>query len=1483
MFPLPRPLGIALACGLLELAARPAFAAPAETWNELSLRRAAALLTEGDVAGARDVLAARDSTTADPRADFLEAWAAHSLGDRARFAELTARLHASGGDFARWADILAGLDAARVAPGLATPGSAPAESLAALFQVNVGEAAKTARPVGAAAERARHEAAAQGLTALREKRYDDARKLLDGAEVEWRAEDDALAHLESPSDSLVDRIFRTWNDGAPGEKALRLDVGATESTLRARMDATLDLHLPTTGDVARPILLPAEPMDAPPAASFAPLPAPSAEERRPADDLAAQLDAARTTLGRDRRALVLAEDDAHRGGRYYGHGADLAAGEIRSLDEEFAKLRALMARSAEIVAQLAALEDAETHRIAARTAQFLEECRGQLLVAMALVRFRTEGPAARHHEALPPDVPSPAEILSEEQVLSGALESWLQTFAERAPVLVARSHDEIWKPRATTGLRKLTDDAERERARANRIAAAIDSTKGAETDPARRAPLVAAVRTDEILARKLADALRMERKRVVVAAVASARDAHRRAGEGLFYGAAAAAHELALASKDSTDDATSRARSRALLADAEVRYRAFLDAYPQSTARSEVRFRLADALLVDAREDFRDAMTRFLGNSGAATETDARSLAPFVDYGPALEIYLSLLADDPKFAHRDAVLYHAGMILTDENDPKGLVHLATLVSDYPDSPHAQEAHLRLGDDRIGQKDVAGALAHYEAASHGPDVEHSAIALYHVGWARFQLDDFDGSALAFHQLTELYRAHPDAARTTDLRDEAEDHLVQALARGGGAVAFARLFPVAPAGTHDSTDAEASRTLARLGDLYRGYSRFDDAVRADSLWLARWPEAPEALDAARRLASTMERGEKPDAARDARLALAPQFREGSPWWKANAADSLRQAGDEFARNAYVGAALHHHELARTKNAPADWSAAADLYATLLEGWPKHGSAPAWHYGAGEAAISLGRYENAVKSFDEAAASDTASFRVDAAWHAVHARDSWYESERPAGTAADRGPGPEKLAKPLLAAIDAFVGYHPDDKRVGDLLWRKGHVAQAHGWSDEAVGAFAQLAAVRPADPRALDSSRLAAQLLVDRGDFKKAGDAYASAARLARTTGKDSIAVKLEAAVPACAFKDAESVATKKGDGEDSARLFEDVAARWPKFTDAPRALYRAGAGFAAAKETADAVRVWTLLGNRYPKSDLARDASVETARAWKAAGRKLEASRASERFADTFPADPDAPAALLDAADLAYAAGDSTDGGRLEDKYMTQHPQDVETTMAVLDRRARGELASVSAAHPVSGLLAAPTKTRPASATRRWMDLAKAHPKTASRELLAQVAFLGGEEARAAYERVTLTQPLKVSVAKKKSLLENALKEYRSCAAQETAPWNRAAATRIGECLVAFGDALMQSERPADLGKDDLVAYEEVLSRQSAPFFDKGEDVWSQLVRHAGDAPKDEWVERAKQELWPRIARRFSHVPEVDYPLVTASSDGDSQP
>ncbi len=1469
----PRRLGAILLALAVPLGVRPAAGDVAPTWNELALRRAAALLQEGDPAGAAEVLAERDSLASGVRADFLQAWAARAAGDAEGVRAALARLADSHEDPAEWARILAALDAARRPAGLVPEGDAPAGSVARHFDLDVTGTAGVARAAGVEATRARRVSITDGLRALQEGRMEDARRILQEAEASWQVEDDALAALLDPSDSLVADLFRDWERGGAGERSVVLDVAPLEESLADHARAAWDLRRTPQGDLTPPRRLTAV-LEGPAGI----VPPPAAADRRAADAWAAALDSLRLETVRDRRRLALADAAARRAGDYYGIGRHRTDAEARSLDATLARLDELIAQSSAMLAKLRAARNEETRRIAERTARFLETCRKNLIVARALVRFRTEGAAARRPEVLPPDVPAPARLLAEEAELCAAMEAWLTAFAARAPELLARSFEEIWEPRLTAGLLEMADRAASERERARQLAAAIDAARTDALDAAGRRALLARIEANEAAAARAADSLRAERRRVVVASVTAARAAHHRAAEGMRYGAAAATHELAIRTEG----------GEALRAEAQSRYEAFLEAYPASRARSEVRFRLADALLAGAREDFAVQMQRFLGEAGAATEGDAKAFAPFVDYQPALAIYLGLLEEDPGFAHRDAVLYHAGMILHDQADLRGLELLGTLVAEHPASAHAQESHLVLGDDRFARKDFAGALAHYDAAASGPDPEHTAIALYHAGWARFNRDDFEGAAGSFRRLVDLYAQRPDAARTTDLRDEAEDHLVQSLARAGGADPFARLFPA-------EADVPLSpRVLARLGDLYRDYSRFDEAAACDRAWMARWPRDAGALAHARKLADTLERAERPDAAREERLALAPRFRRGSDWWNANDTDSLRADADTFARGAYVAAALHRHEAARADSSDASWQAAAGHYATLLEGWPAHGSVPAWRYGAGEAAFSLGRFGEAVELFEGAAASDTASFRADASWQAVAARDAWYERER-ATRGADAAAGPAELAKALNASIDGFVAAHPADARVADLLWRQAHVARAQGWNDEAVRSFDVLASTHPEDPRALDAARLSAQLLVDGARFREAGDAYARAARIATAAGQDSLAAELALAVPSCAYREAEAVAGKRGDGAESARLFEDVAARWPAFEGAPRALYRGGAGWLAAGETADAVRVWSQLAQLHPDDELARDALLRTAQAWKDAGRSREAARASERFALAYPDDPDAGPALLDAAELAAAAGDSADAERLEDAYMAKHPEDAGVALSVLERRARREIDGVTPQRPVSLLLAAPAPAAPkgkgaaaavpASALQRWLDLAADHPETASVELAARVKFLQAEETRSRYERVTLTQPLAPAIAQKKSLLENALQDYRECAAREIAPWNRAAAARIGECLVGFGDALKASERPADLSGDDLAAYEEEIDRQSWEFFDRGEEVWTQLVRRAGESPGDVWVERAQQELWPRVARRFTHRPEVDYPLVPeAASSGDaSQP
>ncbi len=115
---------------------------------------------------------------------------------------------------------------------------------------------------------------------------------------------------------------------------------------------------------------------------------------------------------------------------------------------------------------------------------------------------------------------------------------------------------------------------------------------------------------------------------------------------------------------------------------ATERLRYFLAAHPESRARGEARYWLADLLLAEARDDFRAQMARFTGAAGAdaVAETTApaadsaatdRRFAGFVDYAPALEVYRALLAEDIHFPHTDAVLYHVGMILSEAGGPAG--------------------------------------------------------------------------------------------------------------------------------------------------------------------------------------------------------------------------------------------------------------------------------------------------------------------------------------------------------------------------------------------------------------------------------------------------------------------------------------------------------------------------------------------------------------------------------------------------------------------------------------------------------------------------------------------------------------------------------------------------------------------------------------------------------------------------------------------
>ena len=63
----------------------------------------------------------------------------------------------------------------------------------------------------------------------------------------------------------------------------------------------------------------------------------------------------------------------------------------------------------------------------------------------------------------------------------------------------------------------------------------------------------------------------------------------------------------------------------------------------------------------------------------------------------------------------------------------------------------------------------------------------------------------------------------------------------------------------------------------------------------------------------------------------------------------------------------------------------------------------------------------------------------------------------------------------------------------------------------------------------------------------------------------------------------------------------------------------------------------------------------------------------------------------------------------------------------------------------------------------------------------------------------------------------------------------------------------------------------------MILEQSQGFYDRGEEVWSDLLRERGkDEKPDTWVTQARDALWKRLGSRFYFRPEVDIPSIAGT-------
>lgn len=1271
---------------------------------------------------------------------------------------------------------------------------------------------------------------------------------------------DELARVLADSTVSGEMVRRVWDPGLDPRWQLAPSAGAELHHALARALFTDDGDLPSERRLFEDLVLQID------AERTNELGAPSELDRRRDLQLRSVLDQARLDerLARHRWEAAKAENEDR--ARYRRRGRRIAGAVSAELARADSTLATLHDASQTTRALLDSARERALSRVERRVAyldSLLEASRDR---ADRIELLYLQGPMARREGQVSRVIPQPAKLVARERELHDALADHLDRREKQSVQRIERSFAEGLEHRLFASLDSLRALHDRLAVRQLAATAGIDSAL-AMLD--HREDYRAAQRELDRAITVRAQAERewsAHRERVARARTEETYRAGWMAAEATLYGRATAALQASLAASD--DD-----RARALRKTAREDLTSLLERYPESPLRGDLRFRLADVLLTDAREDFQTRMRGFLDSSQTATPD---ALAPLLDIEPAGDLYEKILAEDDDFARRDLVLFHLGMLRADAGDPRGEGDLGQLVAEFPSSPLIQDAQLRRGEMAFERRDWREAITRLEQAVDGPRLETRVVALYKLGWSYYAVDDFDQATVAFLDLLDLYADDQTPADVGfDLARESRDLLVRSLARAGGADAFEQHFD-----TRGTREFE-SEILLELSDLLGEYTLQDERRRADETFLRRYPLSPSALDVAQRLVLTPTSEAAPSA--QTRWTIASHFLAEEPWAVAQIDPEHRQGGEDFARETLSDIAVRAHHVARTEDEPAAWQRSRERYATLLEHWPRHEMAPRWQLLRGEGSHRLGDYEGALAAFDSAAESDSLELARTALWQALSSLDLWYESTREETAPGDStavSAGADSLAARFASRAEIFARRFPDDPRRADLKWRVAQRSRIHGWWEEATQQLEDFARDYPKDERMLLARRQRAEIFYEAEAYDRAATAFEQAHRSARNAGDVANADELLPWIAHCELKWAAAVEAddERGPGA-AAPLWESVAERWPEHEHAPLALYQAGQSWAAVDSVESARADWSRLVERYPDHDLAVDGYRSLATSYEDAEQWGPAAQVLREYARAHPDQSDAADALLRCADLYEKAGRYEQHERALDDYMALYPEDTQTKLAVLHRRAAAELDALSGAAAVASLLR-PGATSP-SALRQLLDLPAAQEDQIDPGLRARVEFLQAESRRDPYHALTLTQPLKPSLAAKKEALEELLHAYRDCADRKVSPWAQASAFRIGEALVEMGQALIDSERPPELESDDRIAYDEVLEEQAYAFFDRGEEVWKQLLQSPaeGDEEVAAWRERTQDRLYPRLARRFLHKPSFDYPLVDASPPG----
>ncbi|MBI1425480.1 MAG: hypothetical protein GC149_18750 [Gammaproteobacteria bacterium] len=814
------------------------------------------------------------------------------------------------------------------------------------------------------------------------------------------------------------------------------------------------------------------------------------------------------------------------------------------------------------------------------------------------------------------------------------------------------------------------------------------------------------------------------------------------------------------------------------------------------------------------------------------------------DYIRGLDSSIQLLKlslrDYPNAKGADKTLYQLAKAYDQKGDiEQPILTLETMTEKYPRSQYYVESVFRLAEYAFTNKDYSKAEDLYtDVIVAKKNSEYLENALYKRGWARFKQEYYQDAIDDFHDVINLHKFSDYDRLDSSQKSQFEEYF-----RGFG-LSFIYLGGEKQLNTYFGQHKRFKfiyQTYQEVSQLYIEDQRYSDAADTLESYIKLFPESSYAPVASIGILDVWRQGGFTNKLLPALDTTYAKYHPNSHHWENYR--SLNKATYDNVTSSIkkyvILAAAYYHKDFQSRHQEASFENAKNWYERYLKYYNEYSRKDHIHYLYAELLLAHHDLENSLHQYETAAYDSGIILDKDAAYSSIIVSYQLYSSAK---NESESTLYLDKLAR----YTRQYAELYPGDKNTPKLLAQASQAAYKSNAFEQAVN-LTELQTGDKYDTTTYTVETIKANSYFKLKQFQDAESAYISLLHNYKLSeiSKQEISNNLALSI----YNQARS-AESAGRINDAMREYDRISDITPGTPIAETGMYDGIALCMQNNLWDDAIAKIKKFQALYPASKHNNDVSKKLSVAYLKSHQDIAAAKELVKIAN---AD----------SDMSYRTAAFWKSGELFESKR-DYKSAISSYREYVKHTNRPYPQYLEAMNKIANLYASLDDTRN---SRDWLRKIVDTDKKASdslktdrtNQLAAYATLQLAKVEDANFGKIRLVIPLKRSLSDKKYYMQRAVNLYGRASSYGIQDITTESTYAIAEIYRQFSQALLNSERPRNLSKNELEQYNILLEDQSYPFEDKAIEFYSINLAHTKENIFNTWMQQSYarlKELYP---------------------------